>query len=489
MGDLSPLELPPLTTFSQRALDLMGQIAYGQEVRVILTDRAEAPVTVAMASRTVLLHPRRADYYDLLLGARLLRRRREAERLQRERGEIPPWMVRRWLRLDARRLAAELPGVARLPGLLRAGAAGHATGVLRVVWERVPWRPLHSEELEAVGPGELRMIEVPGLSFGDGGDLAAVWESIRSGRFPLEHLPELREMPVATVPLNLRFSPAYGPDFERLEGDLNAEPQLQRTLMNCYRRKSEGKDEVTFGAAHDYWGYRLDPGRAVPAVLGSRSGRPVRLFRRRRDEFHSQFNPREHLVVYGVDLNALHPNGYGRPRWSARGTAITCRVFERLGVDFALVGFADRLVPLPDGGAVYLHLPVCLKQAREPFAGAFFSRLAHVVSRPPDLPGEPAAFAPLQVRTLDRHMTEVVRRVDHAYTTLMYVAPHGLPDHRPALHAPEFLSRAANKVDELLRSLERRLEDRRTDFGFFYVSPELKLHGKPHGHVARMNTL
>jgi hypothetical protein len=71
----------------------------------------------------------------------------------------------------------------------------------------------------------------------------------------------------------------------------------------------------------------------------------------------------------------------------------------------------------------------------------------------------------------------------------MYVAPHGLPERRVELHAPEFLSRAANKVDELLRSLERRRDGRRTDFGFFYVPAELKLHGKPRGFVARMNTL
>src|SRR5262249_47750502 len=60
-----------------RSLNVLAALVSGQEARVALTRRPRAPAVVALGCRTLFLDPDRTNLYDLLLGARLLRRRAE----------------------------------------------------------------------------------------------------------------------------------------------------------------------------------------------------------------------------------------------------------------------------------------------------------------------------------------------------------------------------------------------------------------------------
>src|SRR5262245_42375520 len=230
-----------LNQFSPRALNFLGSLLFGQEARVVLSSRLTAPAVVALESRTVLLDEARAGLYDLCLAARLLRFRREARQRPGKKDRVSRKTVRRWVEEAEASLLRDYPRIQQLPGYF------HPQGrqdVPEVVWKTVRYRRLGDEDLAGLGQGG-QLLQVPGVSFSDvGDDFAWLAEAMESGRYPLEELPELREMPVATVHLTIPFSQEHGPKFERLEEHLAENRDLVQNLMNCYRRKSEGLNEL-----------------------------------------------------------------------------------------------------------------------------------------------------------------------------------------------------------------------------------------------------
>src|SRR5438067_1881066 len=107
--------IPPLSRFSPRALNFIASMVYGQEARVVLSHRVARPLVVALDSRTILADPDAAGFYDVFLGARLLRRRREADRDQLG-DRVDRRRVRRWAAEEDAGLRRDFPGLSRLDG-------------------------------------------------------------------------------------------------------------------------------------------------------------------------------------------------------------------------------------------------------------------------------------------------------------------------------------------------------------------------------------
>ena len=117
-----------LNRFSPRTLNMLATI-FGDcsDARVILSDRSVYPLTVALSSRTIVLHPRYSGLYDLALGATLL-----GQRSLIKKGPSDPKRLDRWLTLKANRylvseaheeLLTRFGGIDKLPGHFRPGTS------------------------------------------------------------------------------------------------------------------------------------------------------------------------------------------------------------------------------------------------------------------------------------------------------------------------------------------------------------------------------
>jgi hypothetical protein len=472
----------PLERYSSRTLNLLGSLLSGQDARVVLTRRLQPAATTVLESRTVMLDPTRTGLYDLALCARLLRLRpqfrEEPDRLRR----VPRKRLRGWAREAQASLHRDYPGILRLPGRFQ---PGRSVDGLQVTWMSVAWTPLDPDQIGPVRP-ELRDIpevEVAGAE----DDYAWLRGTAERGRFPLEYLPGLEELPVATVPLRLCFSEAYGPRVERLEETIALNRHLVNGLLTCYRRKSETLQEAVPLGRHTLSGQRLDSTRLVEAVLARRTGLQPRLFRERNASYQPVFDPRQHLVVMALDLNDLRRGTLDDPSFSHRLLGCMIEVYRALGVDFLLLGFADQVLDLADGRRIYLHVPVTLKGIDDDFDGAFWSRVAHVMEHPPILPGERACYHPLPMRTIGRLMDRVAQEWRHSYRAVIFGMRRGMPRGSPEFHTAEFLSHTANALDEQITGMRQRLRGTLDTLAAF-VPWELKNHARSGGAVAEMYT-
>src|SRR5262249_52908543 len=245
---------------------------------------------------------------------------------------------------------------------------------------------------------------------------------------------------------------------EALEEVIAQGKEMIRGLVECQRRKAESLQDLGALGQRGYSGVRLDATRLVEAALARRTGAQPKLFRRRRASFDPVFDPRQHLVVMGLDLNDLRPGPLSDPGFSHRFLGWLVTAYRLLEVDVAILGFADHLVPLPDGREVYVHAPLTLKGPDEPFDARFWNRLAHVLEHPPRLPGEPASFFPLLMRSIGRRMEDIDREWRHGHRVIVFGARRGMPRGRPEFHTPEFLSRAAEALDAEVEAIRRRFE-------------------------------
>ena len=476
---------PALDRFTDRALNSIASMACGQEVRVALSSRIAPAAAVAAGGRTAVLDPARAGLYDLFLAARLLARRAEVK-AYRAAPAVPEERVRRWVRADRAGLLRAFPRIARLLDGHYHPGRGH-DDLPRVSWDEVEWTPLGPADRNGLG-GRASLLGLPGVEVaGAGDDFTWLAGAIAAGRYPLEPLPELPELPLATCPLNLSFSQAYGPEYERLEATLNAYKDATRDLIGCYRRRSEGLVELAAGPRRALTGLHLDDGRLVDARVARASGHPARLFRRPALRGSFTFDPSRHLVVLAADLNALAPGPLGNPGWSRNALAISVKVYQSLGVDLAVVGFWDRVVDLPDGRRAYLHLPVPIKRPEDPVDGAFWGRLAHVMNHTPALPGEPACFLPALVRTVESIFDRADVGPDYHHRLLFLIAQRGMPADDPAFSSPEFHARTARVLESRVAALRDRHDGHWGGLDFCFIPRAVLDRARPGGLVARMS--
>jgi hypothetical protein len=140
-----------LDDFSERALNYLASMVYGQDARVLVSPRAREPLTVAFGSRTLALHPETAGFYDLFLGARLLGQRRKFEGFHRAGRQVSRGVQRRWVRQAVASLSADYPRVQCLSGFHHPGREGTVPPTL--TWDRLTFEALDPSQL--TGPGRI----------------------------------------------------------------------------------------------------------------------------------------------------------------------------------------------------------------------------------------------------------------------------------------------------------------------------------------------
>jgi hypothetical protein len=497
--------IPTLDQFSPRGLNVLASIIGEADVRVLLSQRATHPATVVLESWTVVLDPRYAGLYDLALCSRLLK-----HRALRKAGPKNPERLDRWLTRRAHRqlipkthadLLRAYPGIRRLPGRYRPGADSDD---LRVVAKSVEWNPMPALPKDPptardgqpihrlFGGRGLEFTTIPELDItGSGDDFAWLMGALAGDQFPLQVIPGLDELPYLRIPFRLCVGESC-PRMEQWEEQL-ADPDVKKiiqSLMDCYRRKSEVRQERRTLGRHTRHGVRLDANRLVDAVIARRAGMEPRLFRRTGSTIEPVFDPREHLVVITFDINDLRP---GEPEWAWGDTramahrflASMVTTYQRLGVDCVVAAFADQIVTLPDGRNVCLHFFHTLKTVADSFDDAFWNRLGFVLERPLAFPGAPVCYHPLSLRDFIGTFDELARESDHSYRANVWWARRWIPDEFSQLSSTDFLMRVADYIDTEMEDLPRRLLGTFDTLGS-YLPSRLKQHGRPGRFLQRI---
>jgi hypothetical protein len=222
---------------------------------------------------------------------------------------------------------------------------------------------------------------------------------------------------------------------------------------------------------------------------------------RRDADFQRQFVPEQHLVIHGVSLDCVE--GFaclGKPRWNTDAVVMTFWMFKQLGIrDFGCVVFGDRIMTLPSGRPIYLHIPIVIKHpTRDSFDdGGVWARLAHVVKGKLNLPGEPACHSPLQIEHLIGVLTANAQP-EHRYQTLLVIAPTGMADHTfPSCPAQEQYWNTAGYQERTAATLNKQLQqvadwqanDFWLDADLLWLPHDLIDHARRGSWIARAQTL
>jgi|GEM_PF-2558044 len=481
-----------LKRFSTRTLNMLATIFGGcGDARVILSERATNPLTVALGSRTIILNPDRSGLYDLALGAVLLKHRpllskgpKDAERLDR------------WLNLKAQKvlgreaqqeLQSRFCRIDRLPGNCRPGRSLEG---LKLVDKCVEWEALkRSSMLSALQPPTSRAATglsleagiVPELEItGAEDDFNWIVESLEDGSLPMQTLPHLDELPFVRIPLRIESAERF-PLLEEWDEQL-ADAGNKATiasLMKCHRDKAVVRERRKNAGRHSFSGTHLDPNRLVESIMNARVGLSTPIFRQAATNLEPVFDPDQFLVVMSFDLNDLRDLSWNGNRSSVlRFLAVLLTCYHRLGVHLIVQGTADQTITLSNGKTVCLHFTSTLKSVTDSYEDVLLPRLAHLMQKPPQLPGESGCFHAAAAEVIRATFNAEAATGDYSYFTQIWWARHLLSSSSSALQSPSFLQRTADHIDYTISELERDLSDGTLDALGCFLPRELKQLGQ-----------
>jgi hypothetical protein len=459
---------------SNRTLDLLVSDLARCKASVALTGRLSSVGAVVLSQRRILLDPRWTTVYDLFFCAELLRKRKQLRPWEGEE-QIPDAVVAEVLRDTQRDVERRFPGLRSFPGGLR----GATPDTLVLSWRGVKATKLEANQIGEDGRGMIASGH--GLE-GTEEDFETLLEAISRGRIPLQRLDGLPELPFAVCPLDIGFASLAPDDWEVIERSLEGVEVQARDLARCMSDKAEG--EVSHAQLHERFleGDLADPALLHDAALASMRGVEVPIYRSDRQERDYLFEPSEHLMALCFDLSSLRRGSLLLPGINDDLIYMIARALEHLEADTLVLAFLDHLVELASGEQIYLHQPLVLKRADQPFDQAFWGRLRSAISLGRDRETDDFCWHPVQFRSLERELRAAAEGQGYRHFEPFLLAPRGT-DQAPYDH-PGFLRRGAEDIDRRLDDLRGDLEGR---WGEFYVvHEELIDNAPPEGSVSEM---
>lgn len=408
----------PIREIRDELLPLLARWVHGDAVGVEVLRTATAPVQIVADSATLVLHPDRATVLDFLQAAALLRQR-HAMRCHAD--EVPPAIVRGWLPAARNLLRQRFPTLARVHNAVwQRCATREQVPVVR--WRRAELEPFRFRPGHARPPGRPRGVDhelfLPDCRLDGATDgLGELIAAIADGSQPLQHLPELPDVPFVTVSLRLGSRVEARGGVERLLDADDIALRIARDYANCIRQTAE---DLPLAAPPDDptpQGRELDHDRLVDARIAIRLRKPAQVFTEQ-PEVEWTFDPERHVAHIHSDLTSVESN-LADMAPSVRINASIAHAYELLGVPTEWRGSHDVLVRRHDGRLAVLHLDCLLKAADEPWAPIVWERFRRLtVFATPN--GTPATCFPAlhlhrslqRLREMEQsHSGEVVRHV------------------------------------------------------------------------------
>lgn len=476
---------PPIKTLAselpdgERVLAYLASHVVETAVQVVFNGRLKVPVTLQAATGTVIVDPDRTSLTDVLVAAALVRRRGEIREACGDRGTAPSLLVADWAAIAWREVHHGLPKLAaEIVGWRTWCRADDPTRVPKVVWETVPLDPA------AANGGAPSLSWTPGVSYsGTGGDWPVILAEIASGRIPSRTYPGF-PLPVVTVPFRFDFPTAAGADLEQYETMSHGMLNVQREWMTCYHRTSQDDRWTPLDLRRFRQGKHLDETRLAMAVAHAREGRPARVFHRWRSASEHVFDPMEHLLAVGIDLNpaagsttlsdAAYRRALGDRHLRIDAIAMMLNMYRTLGVRVSITGFFDRVIEVA-GRPHYLHLPMSIKEPDEPWQGVCLARLATLlVGRSVRVPGKPAMLLPATLETVGRRIEEILKTGRPRHLKVFGMFPSGLPRSEKSLRPESVTRHVAAAAEEILGRWHREWDELHFGCDSTYVPAEVK---------------
>lgn len=478
----------------ERVLACLASHVVGEPVRVVFNARVTVPVTVQAATGTVVVDPTRTSLADVLVAAALVRRRSGIREACGDGDVLPATLAAVWAAAAGRQLGRRLPRLAARMAEWRSWCRdGDPDRAPQVVWETVPLEPL-----TAAGPAS-SISWSPGLSFaGTGGDWPVVLAAITSGGIPARNIPGF-PLPIVTVPFNFDCPTATGADVEQYETMCRDMMNVQREWVQCYHRTSQDDRWNSHNLRRYRQGKHLDESRLAQAVVQAREGGPARVFHRRRSASEHVFDPSEHLLAVGIDLNpaagsttiddAAYRHALGERHLRLDMIAVMLNMFRMLGVRVSITGFFDRVIDVA-GRPHYLHLPMNIKEPDEPWHGACHARLATLlIGRGVRVPGTPAMLLPATLETVGQRIEAALAGVPPRHLRLFGMFGSGLPRSVSRLRPEAVNSHVVAAAEAVLGRWHRDWAEMRFSSDSTYVPPEIKAAAAPGTRLHRLLTV
>lgn len=463
----------------ERVLACLASHVVETPVRVVFNGRLKVPVTLQAATGTVVVDPERTSLADVLVAAALVRRRSEIREAGGGQGTVPSLLVADWSAIAWREVHQRLPRLAtRLTEWRTWCQPADPARVPKVVWETVPLDPA------GTNGGSASLSWTPGVSYsGAGGDWPGILAGITSGAIPTRSIPGF-PLPIVNVPFCFDFPTAAGADIERYETMAHGMLNVQREWMQCYQRSSRDDRWTPLDLRRFRRGKHLDETRLALAVVHAREGRPARVFHRWRSASEHVFDPMEHLLALGIDLNraagsttlsdAAYRKTLGDRHLRIEAIAMMLNMYRTLGVRVSITGFFDRVINVA-GRPHYFHLPMHIKQPDEPWHGACLARLATLlVGRNVRVPGKPAMLLPATLETVEGRIQAVLKTGRPRHLKVFGMFPSGLPQSEKSLRPEAVTRHVAAAAEEILVRWHREWAEMQFGCEATYVPTELK---------------
>lgn len=355
-----------LEQLSQRTLNcLAASISGNQQANVLLSNRLAKPVAISYALHRIFARPD-AGLYDLFLASDLLRYRRQFMTCHDAESESE-LIDQGHQSINSRfsRLASQTSGFCHCFHDLRQDP--------ELVWSDATFTDI--KELPETAPGprtkpttdQKLTLEIMNPS-----DMELVLQAIASGNFPLKRYKHLK-VPVAELKLKLNDSEVGRRD--QMLAEIDARKDLLDEFVRCYRINAMSTMRRRYDQRRFSTGFRLDTSRLASVATASRTGQPLKLFKKKNKGQSRVFLPESHIAFFGYDLNLMFlQHHFARPHPSMLGLLI--KIFEVLGIRLHAYAFIDRLLMLPNRKKVILHVTIPLKHHDEPLDNVVWDRLA-----------------------------------------------------------------------------------------------------------------
>ena len=321
---------------------------------------------------------------------------------------------------------------------------------------RISERDLRIEKLETVDAGHdwshgLRLSDYRVDTIR--GDLELFLRELESGQVEARHVPGFPDVPYVEVPIHLPEGLVSEEHHETAQTVLERSRAAVADFKRCLQQKNEGNfdEELRFRHAHE--GDELDPDLLHEAWAARYTNEDPPVFLSREDPPVSTFDPERFAFVSAIDCAQVTRESDTElgVRWLqlAFGQALA-----ELGVTFSMIGFFDRWVPRGDSGLL-LHLPVVIKQARQPWDEEALTRLAWLVSQPQLDFGIPASFPPLHFRALRKQLTAMRDIAEFKQWCMMAI---GSEERLFDTADPTLAGRCADEVARIVEETKNELE-------------------------------
>lgn len=488
----NPMFSLDLNSYTPRQLAMIVATVCERPAQVVPTSQCGHPLVVQLRDQTILINPNICNLVDLLIAGWVVRYRPELRHTRKVRGMTEDGKLV-WTNFDGvdpndvspevsfqftDRAIKELGDIYPKLSGWRGWLMRDSKALPHIVWDQI-------DVGDATADGHGLLVSGPNFATNGRSTIDAVADAIRRNELPVKPLPGLEDSGICwtTRPITLVSSHASADNYEQIEMQLKNERKMLGTITRC--RMIRATDMLRASNSLDLSaGLEINSDRLADAVADAVAGIPPRPFENRDDHRVKQYDPDQHIGVFGLDAHALKPGSFLDPGVRQTMALILIKSLEQMRMAFSVIAFRDVLIEV-DGRLVYIHQPIKIKCDAAPPDAAFWRQLQTLIKISSSKCEASASWPPVHFLTLASEMNLAARHGKYSAFHMNYVSARAAPMESIIDSQSDRYRRAADHIDMTIRKIERQHSGHWDDFRF--ICKELKLGGRKGGAVSQMS--